>query len=294
MGYTGGFFVTGRNAGKSATGCCPRSVPPSAHAGPAIQCLEAGAHVLVEKPLALSVRDCRAIENAASKANRVAGVNHNLTYMPGILKVLDLVRSFRLGAVEHVAVTYNLPMAALAAGQHGHWMFGGKERILFELAPHPLSVICRLLGRVTASSTALSGQMILNNGQTFFDTWQSSLLCERGSAQMLLALGRDFLSTRVHVIGQDGEAFVDLRRNTVQFSGKTKWLRCDNLVDNWRNGKGLVAAGLKNFSSVLKGTLGLTPPFELQNISMAGSVGAFYDTVINRNALRRMWPKGQR
>ncbi len=268
---------------------CPDVVhvllPPSAHAGPAIDCLEAGAHVLIEKPFCLSVRDCRAVENAAARANRIAGVNHNLTFMPGILKLLNVIRSLQIGEVEHVSVTYNLVMPALAAGQHGHWMFGSKEHILFELGPHPLSVICRLLGRVTGSSTTLSGHTILNNGQSFYDTWQSSLVCERGSAQILLALGREYLSTGIHVIGQDGEVFVNLRRNTVQVSGKTRWQRADNLVDSWRNGKALIVSGVRNFSAYVQGAVGAKPAYELQDVSMAGSIGAFYGSLFNRRPL---------
>ena len=260
-------------------------LPPSAHASAALECLAGGAHVLVEKPLALSSKDCRAIENAAAKANRIAGVNHNLTFMPGVVKLLDVIRNFEIGEVEHVSVTYNLLMPALAAGQHGHWMFGSKERILFELGPHPLSVICRLLGRVTGASAALSGHTVLNNGQPFYDTWQTSLVCERGSAQMLLAVGREYLSTRAHVIGQDGEVFVDLRRNTVQISGKTKWQRAGNLVDSWHNGKALISSSLRNLSAYLQGTVGLKPAYDLQNISMAGSIGAFYDTLLSRKSL---------
>jgi predicted dehydrogenase len=254
-------------------------LPPSAHASAAIECLESGAHIFVEKPFCTTARDCAAVEQAAARANRLAGVNHNLTYMPGILRLFDEIRALRLGAVEHVTVAYNLMMPALAAGQHGHWMFGSQERLLLELGPHPLSVICRLLGRATASATALDGYWKLNNGQPFYDTWQTSLICDRGTAQMMLSVGREYLNTWVHVIGQDGEALVDLRRNTFRISEKTRYMRTDNLVDAWRNSRGLMADSLRNFSSYLKGAIGLKPVYELQNISVGGSVNAFYDAL---------------
>ena len=255
-------------------------LPPSAHADAALECLAAGVHIFVEKPFCLSARECAAVEQAAARANRLAGVNHNLTYMPGILRLFDEIRALRLGAVEHVTVAYNLMMPALAAGQHGHWMFGAQERLLLELGPHPLSVICRLLGPATASATALDGYWNLNNGQPFYDTWQTSLVCERGTAQMLLSVGRDYLNTWVHVIGQDGEAFVDLRRNTLRISEKTKYMRTDNLVDAWRNSRGLMADGLRNFRSYIQGAIGLKPAYELQNISVGGSIGAFYHALV--------------
>lgn len=254
-------------------------LPPSAHADAALECLAAGVHIFMEKPFCTTGRECALVEQAAAKAGRLAGVNHNLTYMPGILRLFEEIRALRLGAVEHVTVAYNLLMPALAAGQHGHWMFGSQERLMFELGPHPLSVICRLVGPVTASATALDGHWKLSNGQSFYDTWQTSLVCDRGTAQMLLSVGRDYLNTWVHVIGQDGEAFVNLRRNTFRISEKTKYMRTDNLVDAWRNSRGLLSDGLRNFSAYLQGALGLKPAYELQNISVGGSIGGFYNAL---------------
>ena len=47
--------------------------------------------------------------------------------------MIEELKRYRLGAVEHVTVVYNLPMPALAAGQHGHWMFGETERLILDL-----------------------------------------------------------------------------------------------------------------------------------------------------------------
>ena len=254
-------------------------LPPSAHAQTAIQCLRGGCHILVEKPFCLSTQECHEVASVALAQQRQIGVNHNLTYMPKFLKLIDELKQYRLGAVEHVTVVYVLPMPGLAAGQHGHWMFGGTERLILELGPHPVSVIYALLGAVEKAATAVSGEMILTNGQRFFDTWQSSLVCERGSAQLCLSVGKEYANTWIHVVGQDGEAYVDLRRNTIRISEKTKYIRADNLVDAWRNSRRVLADGLRNFSSYAQGAVGLKPPYELQTQSMTASIHAFYNAL---------------
>ena len=251
-------------------------LPPSAHADTAIQCLRGNCHVFVEKPFTLTAADCDRVSAVADHQRRVVGVNHNLTHMPGMLRMIEALKQYRIGAVEHVTVVYNLPMPALAAGQHGHWMFGETERLILELAPHPMSVVCRLVGAVESAATATSGAMKLRNGKLFFDTWQSSLVCERGTAQLFLSVGRDYLSTWVHVMGEDGEIFVDLRRNTMRLSEKSRHPRTDHLRDSWRNGTDTVKASLKNFSRYAQGALGLGPAYELQHDSMNASIGAFY------------------
>jgi predicted dehydrogenase len=253
-------------------------LPPTAHPSMAIAALERGCHVFVEKPFCLSSQECRSVMDAAAANGRRVGVNHNLTFMPSVLRLVDEIRSWRLGAIQHVSVIYNLPMG-LDGGRHQHWMFGSPERIMLELGPHPLSVVHRLVGSVVSATAQVSDRRILSNGQPFWDTWQSSLACERGSAQCVLALGGQYLSTSIHVIGQDGEAYVDLLRNTLRVSSRTQYLRFDQFVDGWRNGAGLVRQSLRNQTARMRGMLGFGPPYEMQNFSMNSSVGAFYQAL---------------
>jgi predicted dehydrogenase len=200
--------------------------------------------------------------------------------MPAILKLIDQIRHRQLGAVQHVTVMYNLPIAALDAGIHSHWMFGKPERILMELGPHPLSVIHRLLGPVQAGAASVAGKRILKHGGVFYDTWQTSLVCDRGTAQMVVAAGGEFLSTWVYVLGQDGEAFVDLRRNTIRVSGNSPYLRTAGLRDGFRNGGALIRQSLGNFIAQTKGSLGLARAYELQTFSMNDSIRAFYAALL--------------
>jgi predicted dehydrogenase len=251
-------------------------LPPGAHAAAAERCLSAGAHVFVEKPFCVSSAECLRVEAAARRAGRSIGVNHNLTYMPAVLKIIDSIRACKLGAVEQVRVMYNLAAPGIAKGPHQHWMFAETGNLILELGPHPISVICRLLGRVTGASTAVSGELRLTNGTRFFRTWQSSLVCERGAAQMVLAIGGGFDSSSVHVIGEDGEVFADLRRNIVRFSEKDKFLRTANLVDAWKSGSGVVRQGIGNFVAYSLGAVKLRPAYQMQNFSVNASVQAFY------------------
>ena len=256
-------------------------LPPSVHAEAAIECLRANCHVFVEKPFTLSTAEGKRTQAVAEHQGKTIGVNHNLTYLPGMLRLIEEVKRYRVGAVEHVTVVYNLPMPALAAGQHGHWMLGDTNRLILELAPHPVSVICRLVGEVQEAATVVSGGMVLKNGKQFYDTWQSSLVCTRGTGQLFLSVGRDYLNTWVHLVGEDGEIFVDLRRNTVRLSEKTKYLRMDNLIDSWRNGKETVRASLGTFVRQTQGALGLKPPFDMQSESMNMSILAYYEALLN-------------
>ena len=116
---------------------------------------------------------------------------------------------------------------------------------------------------------------------TFYDNWQSSLLCDRGTAQFYLSVGNEHLSSLVHVIGQDGECLVDLRRNTVSLTEKTQYLRTVNVVDAFRKSSGLMKTSVGNFNKYMRGTMGIGPAYDLQASSMTASIHAFYQALLS-------------
>lgn len=71
--------------------------PSSAHAEQAALALEHGCHVLVEKPLALTVEHAAPLVEAADRGNLVLGVAMNLRFHPGVRAVRDAVESGAVG-----------------------------------------------------------------------------------------------------------------------------------------------------------------------------------------------------
>ncbi|MEU7010072.1 Gfo/Idh/MocA family oxidoreductase [Streptomyces sp. NPDC046332] len=83
--------------------------PGDSHAEIAIAALEAGKHVLCEKPLANSVAEAEAMVAAAEVAaarGQVAMVGFNYRRVPAIAYARGLIGEGRLGALRHVRVTY--------------------------------------------------------------------------------------------------------------------------------------------------------------------------------------------
>ncbi|MCZ7456972.1 Gfo/Idh/MocA family protein [Streptomyces sp. WMMC940] len=83
--------------------------PGDSHAEIAVAALEAGKHVLCEKPLANSVPEAEAMVAAAAAAaarGQVAVVGFNYRRVPAIAYARRLIADDRLGALRHVRVTY--------------------------------------------------------------------------------------------------------------------------------------------------------------------------------------------
>jgi predicted dehydrogenase len=67
------------------------TTPPSTHADLAVQALDAGCHVLVEKPLAIDVDGCRRVADAARANGRVVAVDHMLRFTPLVVALERLL-----------------------------------------------------------------------------------------------------------------------------------------------------------------------------------------------------------
>ena len=111
------------------------ATPPSTHAALSIEALEAGKHVLVEKPLATSIGEADAMLKAAEEAGRILMVGHTFEYNPAVESLRSLVRSGELGNIYYIQATrVNLGL------------FQPDVNVLWDLAPHDLSILRFLLG----------------------------------------------------------------------------------------------------------------------------------------------------
>jgi UDP-N-acetyl-2-amino-2-deoxyglucuronate dehydrogenase len=76
--------------------------PNGLHAEHSIQALKAGRHVLCEKPMALSVKDCTDMINAAERANKRLFIVKQNRFNPPVIAVKELIDSGGLGKIYSV------------------------------------------------------------------------------------------------------------------------------------------------------------------------------------------------
>jgi predicted dehydrogenase len=82
------------------------ATPHDRLAAAAVRALEAGAHVLVEKPAGISVADVDRIAAAAAAAGRRVKVGFNHRFHPGIARAIEEARSGRFGDVMFARARY--------------------------------------------------------------------------------------------------------------------------------------------------------------------------------------------
>src|SRR5947199_2686157 len=252
-------------------------VPPDLHVPVARQLLEMGIGVLLEKPAAPSSVEALELQRLADREELPLGVNHNNLYHPAFVRLLERVRSGRLGRVEHVRVCLSVPLAQLEAGDFSHWMFRSPENIIFEQAPHPLSQLHALIGRVQEATTTILGSRELLPGQTFHDRWLVAARGERGTAEIYLAFGQGFNRWTLEVLGSDGSAEADLGHNLFSWEEKTPWLEFWNgFLAGCRRSRSLARDAGAGVVRYARFTLGMGKRQDSYFAGMRGSVRAFY------------------
>ncbi len=114
--------------------------------------LEAGKHVYVEKPLALSAAHAEEIVTLAEKRDRKLMVGHLLLYHPAVAYLKELVDSGGLGEVFYI-YSQRVNLGKIRQDENALWSF----------APHDISVILYLLDRFPDSVSA-RGESYLQEG----------------------------------------------------------------------------------------------------------------------------------
>lgn len=119
------------------------ATPVHAHYSLAKQALEAGKHVLVEKPLTMRVDHAEELVALAEQKGLVLQVDHVFVYNPAVIKMKEIVDSGKLGKLLFIdSVRINLGL------------FQHDVNVVWDLAPHDLSIVDFLLGRLPRSLSA--------------------------------------------------------------------------------------------------------------------------------------------
>jgi len=95
--------------------------PPSFHAASARLALGARAHVLVEKPLCMTLAEFDELQTLAAEYGRVLMCVHNWKHAPPYAAARRAIESGRLGAIRYVALDRLRTAPAGAGGSGGAW-----------------------------------------------------------------------------------------------------------------------------------------------------------------------------
>ena len=120
------------------------ATPVASHFALAMQALEAGKHVLIEKPMAESSEQAETLIAEAAKRGLTLMVDHTFIYTGAVRKIHELYKNGDLGDIQY----FDSTRMNLGLYQHD-------VDVIWDLAVHDLSILDFIIGEAPASVSAV-------------------------------------------------------------------------------------------------------------------------------------------
>jgi len=178
------------------------ATPHPLHAGQALLALEAGKHVLVEKPFTLTAAEAEAVRDAAAERGLLAMEAMWTRYLPHMIRIREIVASGVLGELRAVTADHTQLITSDPAHRLNALELGGGA--LLDLGVYPISFAWDILGEpltVVASARL---------GETGADTEIATIMAHQsGALSTTLTSSRSAGPNAASIIGTDARIDID-------------------------------------------------------------------------------------
>ena len=197
------------------------AVPHPLHATIAMAALKAGKHVLVEKPVDITVTRARELNEVAQASGKVFGIMFNQRTNPLFAKAREIVRSGQLGQLQRsvwIVTNWYRTQNYYDSGTWRATWSGEGGGVLLNQAPHNLDLwqwICGMPKEVTAfCDIAKYHDIEVEDDVTIFTRY------ENGATGVFITTTGEFPGTnRLEISGTRGKLVIE--------EGKIKWWKLD-------------------------------------------------------------------
>ncbi|MFH1905477.1 MAG: Gfo/Idh/MocA family oxidoreductase [bacterium] len=188
------------------------ATPDFAHTEPAIKMLEAGKHVLLEKPMAMSVSECDRIIEAQKKGRGKLMVNFHNRWYPPIKEAKKRIDRDEIG--EPVSIYARLSDRIDVAT---HWLsWAEKSGPHWFLFPHTVDLILWFLGEKKPKAIFAKGKkgLLFSKGIDCYDVVQAQLefkkcLVSIESSWIVPRGWRNIIDFRMDILGTKGKIEIE-------------------------------------------------------------------------------------
>ena len=127
--------------------------PPQTHRPLAIRVLEAGSHVLLEKPFAENIQDALEISRVEKQQSASVSVCHNYLFLPAMQKALGMVKEGALGRIVSAEAYWRVSSLETDKRPDAHgWIDRLPGGIFHEVGPHVVYLLRAILGDLEVTS----------------------------------------------------------------------------------------------------------------------------------------------
>ena len=186
--------------------------PPRSHASIAVEALGNGCHVIMEKPMALTSKECDEILIASSSNKSKVCVIHNDLFHSPFIRAKRLIEAGRIGRFLGMRIFLSTPRWDMI-DLSDHWYHSLPGGVIGETGPHIAYMSLAFIGKPKSVSMSLGNT--LNLDWAPYDEFMMDITGEKGFCQTLLTYNRNCWTALVDIVGSEAMLTLDLERMLV-------------------------------------------------------------------------------
>ncbi len=181
--------------------------PPQIHAPLAVEALQHGCHVLMEKPMALTTADCDAMISAADKKGAKLCIIHNQIFSPPFLKARKLVAEGAIGEFIGMRLLHSDHREEMIM-RKDYWIHKLPGGLIGETGPHPVYESLAFLNKV--KNVDVYAKNFLEHPWAPFDEFRIELEGEKAMSSITISYASNHGDILIDILGTEGILHLDL------------------------------------------------------------------------------------
>jgi predicted dehydrogenase len=193
--------------------------PAQNHAPAALAAIEAGCHVLIEKPMTVNAAEATKIVAAAKKKNVVLSVDHNHVYDEVMVKARSIIASGAIGSVSYVESWYGTSYSSDTKSRYltyeakDNWAYDMPGALYQNFISHPISLLMEIMGDAAVKHVHSKFNRVVPHMAT--DELRVTFENETTVGMLHLSMAVSPRYLFVNVFGTEGTLKIDLLNKTV-------------------------------------------------------------------------------
>lgn len=183
-------------------------VPPQVHAPVAVEAIEKGCNVIMEKPMALKTSDCDKMLDASRKHGVKLCVIHNDIFHPPFLKAKELVANGAIGDFVGMRIFLSTPRWDMI-DLKDHWYHKLPGGVIGETGPHIAYMSLAFLTEIR--NVDIYAKNFLKHAWAPFDEFRIELEGENGISSVALSYTTNYWAANVDILGTETALHLDLQ-----------------------------------------------------------------------------------
>ena len=192
--------------------------PPRTHADISVRALEAGAHALIEKPMAINTEECDRIIAASKKSGRKICVAHSDLFYPSLLKAREIMKRGKLGEFRGMRIFLSTPLDYITS-KPDHWAHKLPGGVIGETGPHVIYMTLAFINPIKEVRVQARKQLTEFPWSPYED-YRLELNGDSASCSVALTYATNRWAVQLDLWGSEGHMKFDLETQTLVLHGR--------------------------------------------------------------------------